>query len=125
MDAALGRSSDSQATYLPQLPSPWLNQCSMWSVRSCYRCGAAPDSNRIPSSVCSQKQTPEAGLSIGQLEAPIKDNTQSPYQASVLTFSEDSTTKMIVTEALKVRTVTKNDSMIANKALPEMLYLYL
>ena len=47
-DAALGRSSDSQATYLLQLPSAWLNQCLIRSVRSCYRCGAVPDSNRIP-----------------------------------------------------------------------------
>ena len=43
-----GRSSDLQATYLLQLPSPWLNQCLGWSVRSCLplrgSSGFSPDS---------------------------------------------------------------------------------
>jgi len=43
-----GRSSDLQATYLLQLPSPWLNQCLGRSVRSCLplrgSSGFSPDS---------------------------------------------------------------------------------
>src|SRR5260370_1467191 len=43
-----GRSSDLQATYLLQLPSPWLNQCLCRSVRSCLplrgSSGSSPDS---------------------------------------------------------------------------------
>jgi len=43
-----GRSSDLQAAYLLQLPSPWLDQCLGQSVRSCLplrgSSGFSPDS---------------------------------------------------------------------------------
>ena len=48
---AHGRSSDLQATYLLQLPSPWLDQCFIGAFVPAYRCGAVPDSHRIPFSV--------------------------------------------------------------------------
>ncbi len=44
-----GRSSDLQASYWLQLPSPWPDQCfNKGAFVPAYRCGAVPDSHRIP-----------------------------------------------------------------------------
>ena len=52
MGTLLGRSSDLQASYLLQLPSPGLNQCFDWSFRSCLplrgSSGFPPDSLLSP-----------------------------------------------------------------------------
>ena len=60
MDMAYGRSSDLQASYLPQLSSPWLNQCFCWSFVPAHRCGAVPDFTGFPFQSVREKQTPEA-----------------------------------------------------------------
>jgi len=62
-----GRSSDLQASYLLQLPSPRLDQCFTWSVRSCLplrgNSGFSPDSLLSPT---LRNRAPESSLNIEQ-----------------------------------------------------------
>jgi hypothetical protein len=80
-----GRFSDLQAAYSLQLPSPQLDQCQFRAFVPDYRCGAVPDSHRIPLSPLLEADTGNS-LSIDQINIPNNANRRGNVKALSFVF---------------------------------------